>query len=138
MKAIVSETARACPQFYDIDPMNVVWHGNYPRFFELARTALFRRIGYRYEDMMASGYAWPVVDMHIRYYRPLRLGRWVDVTAAITEWENRLKIVYVLRDAENGERTTKGHTVQVAVDIKSEEMLWQTPPILKEKLAPFL
>ena len=138
MKAIVSETTRACPQFYDLDPMNIVWHGNYPRFFEVARTALLERIGYSYDAMVASGYAWPIVDMHVRYYRPLRLGRWVDVTASITEWENRLKIEYIMRDSENGQKTTKGHTVQVAVDVKSEAMLWQTPPILKEKLAPFL
>ncbi|HKD23756.1 MAG TPA: acyl-CoA thioesterase [Rhizomicrobium sp.] len=138
MKAIVSETTKACPQFYDLDPMNIVWHGNYPRFFEVARTALLERIGYSYDAMVQSGYAWPIVDMHIRYYRPLRLGRWVDVTASITEWENRLKIEYVMRDSESGQKTTKGHTVQVAVDVKSEAMLWQTPPILKEKLAPFL
>jgi len=138
MKAIVSETAKVSPQFYDLDPMNIVWHGNYPRFFELARTALLTRIGYGYDAMVTSGYAWPIVDMHVRYYRPLRLGRPVNVTASIVEWENRLKIDYVLRDAQSGERTTKGHTVQVAVDVKTEAMLWQTPPILKEKLAPFL
>ena len=138
MKIIVSETVKACPQFYDIDPMNVVWHGNYPRFFELARTALLVKIGYGYDAMFTSGFAWPVIDMHIRYYRPLKLGRWVDITAAITEWENRLKIEYVARDAQSGKKTTKGHTVQVAVDIKTEAMLWQTPAILKEKLAPYL
>jgi acyl-CoA thioester hydrolase len=138
VKAIVSECTKVCPQFYDIDPMNIVWHGNYPRFFELARTALMARIDYGYEAMVASGYAWPVIDMHIRYYRPLKLGRWVDVTASITEWENRLKIEYVARDAVSGERTTKGHTIQVAVEASSETMLWQTPPILKEKLAAWL
>jgi acyl-CoA thioester hydrolase len=138
MKAIVSETAKACPQFYDLDPMNIVWHGNYPRFFELARTALLRKIGYGYDEMVTSGYAWPVIDMHIRYYRPLRLGRWIDISASITEWENRLKIEYLARDAESGQKTTKGHTIQVAVDMKTEAMLWQTPPILKEKLAPYL
>jgi acyl-CoA thioester hydrolase len=138
VKAVVSETTKACPQFYDLDPMNVVWHGNYPKYFELARTALFARIGYGYEAMLESGFAWPVVDMHIRYYRPLRLGRWIDITASITEWENRLKVVYLARDSENGEKTTKGHTVQVAVDVKTESMLWQTPDILREKLAPYL
>lgn len=138
MKAIVSETTKACPQFYDLDPMNIVWHGNYPRFFELARTALLKKIGYGYDDMIVSGYAWPVIDMHIRYYRPLRLGRWIDISASITEWENRLKIEYLARDVESGQKTTKGHTVQVAVDIKTEAMLWQTPPILKEKLTPYL
>ena len=138
MKVIVSETAKACPQFYDLDPMNIVWHGNYPRFFELARTALLKKIGYGYNDMIVSGYAWPVIDMHIRYYRPLRLGRWIDISASITEWENRLKIEYLARDVESGQKTTKGHTIQVAVDIKTEAMLWQTPPILKEKLTPYL
>jgi acyl-CoA thioester hydrolase len=138
MKSIVSESTRACPQFYDLDPMNIVWHGNYPRFFELARTALLLKIGYGYDAMLASGYAWPVIDMHIRYYRPLRLGRWIDISASITEWENRLKIEYLARDSQSGQKTTKGHTVQVAVDIKTEAMLWQTPPVLKEKLAQFL
>jgi acyl-CoA thioester hydrolase len=138
MKAIVSETTKACPQFYDLDPMDIVWHGNYPRFFELARTALLKKIGYGYNDMIVSGYAWPVIDMHIRYYRPLRLGRWIDISASITEWENRLKIEYLARDVESGQKTTKGHTIQVAVDIKTEAMLWQTPPILKEKLTPYL
>jgi acyl-CoA thioester hydrolase len=138
MKAIVSESTKACPQFYDLDPMNIVWHGNYPRFFELARTALLLKIGYGYDAMLASGYAWPVIDMHIRYYRPLRLGRWIYISASITEWENRLKIEYIARDSQSGQKTTKGHTVRVAVDIKTEAMLWQTPPVLKEKLAQFL
>jgi acyl-CoA thioester hydrolase len=138
MKAVVSETTKVCPQFYDLDPMNVVWHGNYPKYFELARTALFSRIGYGYDAMLESGFAWPVIDMHVRYYRPLRLGRWVDITASITDWENRLKVVYLARDSESGAKTTKGHTVQVAVDVKTESMLWQTPDVLREKLAPYL
>ena len=138
MKAIVSETVRVYPQFYDLDPMNVVWHGNYPRLFELARNALLERIDYSYVAMAASGYMWPIIDMSIRYYRPLRLHQAVDITAAITEWENRLKIDFLARDVESGAKTTKGHTIQVAVDIKTEEMLWQTPPILGEKLSTYL
>ncbi len=138
MSAIVSETVRTCPQFYDIDPMGVVWHGNYARFFELARAALLTKIGYGYQEMMDSGYLWPVVDMHIRYYRPMRLGQWIDVTASIVEWECRLKLVFLARDAETGAKLSKASSVQVAVDRKTNEMLWQTPPILMEKLAPYL
>ena len=33
-------------QFYDLDPMRIVWHGNYPRFLEQARAAS----GSRYAD----------------------------------------------------------------------------------------
>jgi len=138
MKPIISETIRTCPQFYDLDPMNIVWHGNYPKFFELARVALMVRIGYGYDAMRESGFAWPVIDMHIRYYRPLRLGRWIGITASLTEWENRLKIEYLARDELTGAKMTKGHTVQVAVDIKTEAMLWETPAVLRDKLVPFL
>src|SRR5215472_8146412 len=106
MKAIVSETTKACPQFYDLDPMNIVWHGNYPRFFEVARTALLERIGYSYDAMVQSGYAWPIVDMHIRYYRPLRPARCVDGTASSTEEENGIKIKYDKQDTESGHKTT--------------------------------
>lgn len=138
MKAIVTETVRAKPQFYDLDPLNIVWHGNYPKFFELARSALMNRIGYGYGEMVASGYAWPIVDMHIRYYRPLRLSSSIEIVAGISEWENRLKVDYLLRDAASKQKTTKGHTIQVAVDIKTERMLWQTPEILQEKLRPYM
>jgi acyl-CoA thioester hydrolase len=138
MKAIVAAKVRLCPQFYDLDPMNIVWHGNYPRFFELARVELLKQIGYGYEAMVASGYAWPVIDMHIRYYRPLRLNQWIEIGASIVEWENRLKIEYLAIDEQSGKKTTKGYTIQVALDIKTEAMLWQTPPVLKERLAPFL
>ena len=137
-RVIVSETTAVYPQFYDLDPLNIVWHGNYPRFFELARTSLMTKIGYGYDAMVESGYAWPIIDMHIRYYRPLRLNRRIDFTASISEWENRLKIDYLARDNENGQKMTKGHTVQVAVDIKTQSMLWKSPDILREKLRDYL
>ena len=138
MKPIVSESIVTSAQFYDLDPMNIVWHGHYSRFFELARSALLSRVGYNYAEMVASGFAWPIVDMHIRYYRPLRLGQWIEIVAGICEWENRLKSEYIARDASSGQKTTKGHTIQVAVEMKTEQMLWRTPDVLLEKLAPYI
>lgn len=126
------------PQFYDLDPMSIVWHGNHIRFLEVARCVLLAKIGYTYADMQRSGYAWPVVDLRLRYHRTIRLGQEVLIKVAIVEWENRLKMTYDLTDRATGLRLARGHTVQVAVDIASEEMLWETPPILREKLAPFL
>ncbi|MCG6538412.1 MAG: acyl-CoA thioesterase, partial [Syntrophales bacterium LBB04] len=31
--------------FYDVDPMQIVWHGNYFHYFENARVALFTGLG---------------------------------------------------------------------------------------------
>lgn len=138
MKAIVTQTIPIDVQFYDLDPMNIVWHGNYARFFEIGRCALLTKIGYSYPDMAASGYAWPVIDMHIRYYRSLEYGSQAEITTGITEWENRLRLIYQITDLISGNKITRGHTVHVALDMQSKEMQWETPPILREKLAPFL
>ncbi|HXP98091.1 MAG TPA: acyl-CoA thioesterase [Telmatospirillum sp.] len=120
-------------QFYDLDPMQVVWHGNYARFLEQARCALLDRIAYNYPEMQASGYVWPIVDMRIKYVRPIRFGDQIVVTATLAEFENRLKIDYRISDAA-GQVLTKAHTIQVAVKADSGEMLLESPAILLEKI----
>lgn len=120
--------------FYDLDPMGIVWHGNYARYFELARCAVLEKISFSYNDMKASGYSWPVVDLQIRYIRPARLSQKLTCEATIVEFENRLKIKYEIFCADTGGRLTKGFTVQVAVDNKNQELLLVTPPILHEKM----
>jgi acyl-CoA thioester hydrolase len=120
--------------FHDVDPMEVAWHGHYVKYFELARCALLDTIGYGYSQMRASGYAWPVVDLKIRYVRPAWFEQRIRVTATLMEWDVRLRIDYVIEDEKTGERLTKGSSVQVAVDLKTREALYASPPILFERL----
>ena len=120
--------------FHDLDPLNIVWHGNYARYFEVARCALLDQVHYNYDHMRASGYAWPVIDLHVRYVKPLRFNQQVKVRARIVEWEYRLKLDYLITDAGSGERLAKGETAQVAVDVKTMEMCLMSPDVLFEKL----
>ncbi len=120
--------------FYDLDPMNIVWHGNYARYFEVARCALLEKLDYSYPQMEKSGYAWPVIDLHVRYIKPLRFDQRVKVKVTIVEWEYRLKLRYLITDATTGERLTKGDSVQVAVHVKTGEMCLMSPPVLFERL----
>lgn len=133
MHELVEEITLA-PAFHDCDPMQVVWHGNYFKYFEIARCALLQRYGYDYPQMQESGYLWPVVDARVKYVRPLRFQQQVRVRARIVEWENRLKIAYEIFDVGSGERLTRAHTVQVAVDAASGEMQYLCPSILWQKL----
>lgn len=121
-------------QFYDLDPMEVVWHGNYVKYLEVARCALLDAIGYNYAEMKASGYMWPVVDMNLRYAAPATFGQRLSVRAEIVEWENRLRIDYLVSDAASGRRLNRASTTQVAVDIASGEMCFVSPPVLFQKL----
>jgi acyl-CoA thioester hydrolase len=84
--------------------------------------------------MQASGYLWPIVDTRVKYIRPLRYLQALRVSARITEWENRLKMEYEIRDEASGEVLTRAHTLQVAVDAASGEMLYLCPPVLWERL----
>ena len=120
--------------FHDVDVMRIAWHGHYAKYLEIARCALLEQIDYNVPQMEASGYAWPVIDMRIRYAQPLRFQQKIRVEARLTEWENRLKIGYLIKDAASGKRLTKAYTVQVAVAIESGEMLYASPTVLLQKL----
>lgn len=120
--------------FHDVDVMRVAWHGHYAKYLEIARCALFEQFDYNVPQMEASGYAWPVIDMRIRYAQPLRFQQTVRVKATLVEWENRFKVNYLITDVKTGKRLTKAFTVQVAVDVASGEMLYVSPDVVFEKL----
>jgi acyl-CoA thioester hydrolase len=125
-------------QFYDLDPMNVVWHGNYMRFLEQARCALMDLIGYSYAEMADSGYVWPIVDLHVKYVRAITLAQEIRVVATLTEYENQLKIDYRIYDAGSGEVLTKAQTRQVAVQADRQETCFESPAILLERVRTLL
>ena len=116
--------------FHDVDAMNVAWHGHYVKYFELARCALLRCFDYDYPQMQASGYLWPVVECQLKYIRPALYGQKLRVQATLLEYENRIKIGYLIRDSGSGERMTKGYTVQVAVDAATRELQFVSPPVV--------
>ena len=124
--------------FHDCDPMNIVWHGNYARYLEVARCELLRKFDYDYLQMRESGYAWPIVDMRIKYIDSARFTQRIRVEAYLKEYEQRLKIDYVIFDVATNKRLTKAYTVQVAVEQQSGEMQYVSPPILMQKLAKVL
>ena len=124
-------------QFYHLDPMEIVWHGNYSKFLENARCELLNKIGYNYEEMRTSGYAWPIVDMRIKYVKPAVFQQRLLIVASLKEYENRLVIDYRIRDHDTGELLTKAQTKQVAVHIETGEMQFQSPDILINKVEEF-
>lgn len=118
--------------FFDVDMMEVVWHGHYVKYFEEARCALLDKLGHNYRQMRDAGYAWPVIDLQVRYIRGAQFGQRIRVRADLVEWENRLKIHYLITDVATGERMTRGSSVQVAVEIATREMLLASPRVFVE------
>ncbi|MBV6753150.1 MULTISPECIES: acyl-CoA thioesterase [unclassified Pseudomonas] len=124
--------------FFDVDTMHVVWHGHYVKYLEVARCALLDHIGHNYTHMLESGYAWPVIDLQLRYVRGAVFGQKINVRANLVEWENRLKVNYLITDLASGERLTRASTVQVAVDIQSREMQLASPKVFVDAVEKVL
>ena len=120
--------------FHDLDPAGIVWHGHYAKYFELARCELLQLFNYNYDQMLESGYIWPVIDLHVRYVNMVRFKQRIKVTATLREYEYRLAIDYLITDVATGARLTKGRTAQVAVDIATRELCLMSPDILFTKL----
>ncbi|MGO2202076.1 acyl-CoA thioesterase [Pseudomonas helleri] len=137
-KGVLHVDTEVLVPFFDIDTMHVVWHGHYVKYLEVARCALLDHIGHNYPQMLDAGYAWPVIDLQLRYVRGATFGQRINVRASLVEWENRLKINYLITDAATGERLTRACTVQVAVRIADREMQLASPKCLIDAIAKVL
>lgn len=144
-------TMDVIPSFHEADPLGVVWHGNYLKYFERAREVLFRAFHYDYQTMRETGYAWPVIHVELDYRRAMVVETPYRVWVGIVEIENRLVTRYQIREgslAVEGplpgaqvlaERRPKGliatgEVVQMAMAIPSREGQVVSPKILFEKL----
>lgn len=98
--------------------MQVVWHGEYVRYFEDGREAFGREYpGLGYLDFYANGYTAPIVDIQLQYISPLTVNdvaiietRYIDTAAA------KLTFEYIIRRERDGELVARGSSVQVFVD----------------------
>ena len=120
--------------FHDVDMVGVVWHGHYLRYLENARWALMNRLDYGLDRMLASGHAWPIVDLQAKYVKPARFGERLRARASLVEWEHRLAINYLLTDVADGARILRARTVQVAVDGRSGELQFACPVDFVERV----
>ena len=113
--------------FFDVDSYRIVWHGHYPKYFEIARCQLLEKIDYPYQKMEESGYFFPVIDFQSRYVKPIVFRQKIRVSAALKSWKNKLVIDYLITDLASGDKLTKGRTTQVAVLMPDHITQYQSP-----------
>ena len=109
--------------FHDVDSLRIVWHGHYYKYFELARTALYRSKNFDIQVMTELGLIFPVIESQCRYFKPLHYGQKFQVTATFKDWHHYIKIVYVIVDAETQEKCASGFTKQAACLVDGEMLL---------------
>ncbi|WP_192895723.1 acyl-CoA thioesterase, partial [Mannheimia haemolytica] len=101
--------------FFDVDSMEIMWHGHYVKYLEMARCAFLEQIHYTYDVMKAHGY--PIVQLNLKYVRPTLFRQKIRVDVALVEYESSIRFDYTIVDLATGKKLTTGSTTQVAVEI---------------------
>ncbi len=118
--------------FSQADPMGVVWHGEYPRFFEVGYSALTKYCGLTFMELHKAGIMAPIVKHHIDYYQPVFVGEVINiVTSLIWSEAAKMNIEYRIFNSKK-ELTTFGYSQQLFVDAKSRELCFIGPGILED------
>jgi acyl-CoA thioester hydrolase len=105
-------------RFDELDPLNIVWHGNYASFFEEGRIAMGDKYGFGYLDFEKNGVMIPLKKFHADYILPLEFSKTYTVETLLY-WSEaaRLDFEYRIYDSEN-RLMTMGYTVHLMVDLK--------------------
>ena len=128
MAQSVSTSVTLKVPYYDVDLMQVVWHGNYLKYFEVARQALFREYGVDLQRYMEeTRYVFPVVRSTIKHIWPLRFDDEFICTAVLKEARVRIVLDFEIKLVSSGKVCAKGWSEQVAVLLPEMEMVFQIP-----------
>lgn len=126
-------TTEVAVRFNEADPLGIVWHGHYIRYFEDGREAFGNAHGLSYLDFYKQGYVVPVVSVACDYKRSLRYG---DRMLIETRYEPcpAAKIIfrYTLFNTHTGELVAKGSSVQVFLDKETSTLQLSNPPFFEE------
>ncbi len=74
---------------YEVDMGQAVYHGRYYHFFEMAREAFLRDLGFGYADLVARRMHLAVVEAHCRYRQPVRYNEEIDIVTRVTQLKSR-------------------------------------------------
>jgi acyl-CoA thioester hydrolase len=129
---VIRHTARVRVRYADTDQMQIVWHGKYLEYFELARTELMRECGLPYAEMESVGVQLPLVEAHCRYHAPARYDDVLLVESSVSDYHSpRLRIDYRIATIDEPARTlVTGHTVHAFQDIASGRPGRPHPPFV--------
>jgi acyl-CoA thioester hydrolase len=119
--------------FHHVDVLGIAWHGHYPKYLDLARTALLRARRLDTEDLRALGFRLMVSESFVHHASPLRYGDRARVSAWFGDVDNRLHIAYQIRNLEGGALAAEAWTDLVTTTADGTLCL-ETPPAVLERL----
>lgn len=124
---------RAYP--HHTDYAGIVWHGSYLTWMEEARVESLRSIGINFAELVALGCDLPVVELALRYHKPMRMGHDAIVRSRMLEMDGvRLNWEYQIQSVDGLEVYVTGVVTLVAVDIEKGRIMRRLPETVQDAL----
>jgi acyl-CoA thioester hydrolase len=139
LKRTLVHTTDIDVKFSEADPLGIVWHGHFIRYFEDGREAFGAAYGLRYLDLYRKNIVIPIIHIDCNYRRILRYGHTIRLeTTYVDTPAAKLLFDYTITDLANGERVANGNSVQVFMDRGSLELMLTLPPFMVDWKAQWL
>lgn len=120
-------------RFNEADPLGIVWHGHYIRYFEDGREAFGNIHGLGYLEVYKQGFVIPIVSVQCDFKKPLRYGDSVIVETTYMPCEAaKMKFNYRLYNAATNELVATGSSIQVFLEKGSSMLQLINPPFFEE------
>ncbi len=121
--------------FHDLDPLQVVWHGNYFKYFDRTRFGLFENAGIDlYQYQVENHYLFPLTKNAVKHIAPLKLNDEFICTATVTEARYKIAMAFEVRLTASGKLCTRCTSEQVAVKTPSMELEFEIPADIRKAL----
>ena len=109
-------------RYGETDRMGYLYYGNYPEYFEVARTDMIRSLGLSYREIEDSGIIMPVRSLKVDYKLPAKYDELLKVKSCLNKLpEVKLDIDYEMYN-EAGAMICSGNTVLAFVDANSRRI----------------
>ncbi len=124
-------------RYSETDQMNVVYHGNYAQYFEVARAEAIRDMGITYKEMEEMGIVMPIVELHTKFLRPAVYDDLLTIKTELRELpkDHRIEFHHEVYN-EAGKLLTIGRIVLYFLDAKTMARTVM-PDTLKKHLEPY-
>jgi acyl-CoA thioester hydrolase len=121
--------------FFDLDPMQIVWHGNYLNYFEIARAGLLEHYGvdlYSYYERHKL--LFPIIKTSTKHIFPLRHRDEIIIKATLVDAYVKLVFDFEIRMVADGKICARGRTEQVTVKAPEMETIFNIPDDIRQAL----
>lgn len=124
-------------RYSETDQMNVVYHGNYAQYFEVARAEAIREMGFTYKEMEEMGIVMPIVELHTKFLRPAKYDDLLTIKTQLRELpaDHRIEFHHEVLN-EEGKLLTIGRIVLYFLDAKTMART-NMPAELTKHLTPY-